>query len=76
VLLILVLVGVIHGLAWLQLAGLRLTALVPIAAASALALAGAALSAQPQPRRREAGWMVQAVAIALLGLAWLAALSP
>jgi 4-hydroxybenzoate polyprenyltransferase len=75
VLLILVLIGVIHGLAWLQLAGIRFEVLVPVAAASALALAGAALSAQPQPRRREMGWMVQAVALALLGLAWLAALN-
>jgi 4-hydroxybenzoate polyprenyltransferase len=76
VLLVLVLIGVVHGLAWLQLAGIRLTALVPIAAASALALGGAALSAQGLQARREIGWMIQAGALGLLGLAWLAALSP
>ncbi|MEP7158697.1 MAG: UbiA family prenyltransferase [Chloroflexota bacterium] len=64
----------IHGLAWLLLAGVSVVALAPVAAASGLALVGLVLSAQPQPQRREVGWMIQAVALALLGLAWLAAL--
>lgn len=69
------LVVAIHGLAWLLLAGVSVTALAPVAAASGLALLGLGLSAQPPPQRREIGWMVQACALALLGLAWLAALS-
>jgi len=69
------LVLVIHGLAWLLLGGTSVTALAPVAAASGLAAVGLGLSAQPQPRRREIGWMVQACALALLGLAWLAALT-
>jgi 4-hydroxybenzoate polyprenyltransferase len=68
------LVVLVHGLAWLLLAGVSVTALAPVAAASGFAAVGLGLSAQPQPRRREIGWMVQASAVALLGLAWLAAL--
>jgi 4-hydroxybenzoate polyprenyltransferase len=69
------LVLLIHGLAWLLLAGVSVAALAPVAAASGLATLGLILSGQPQPARREVGWMVQACALALLGLAWLAALS-
>jgi 4-hydroxybenzoate polyprenyltransferase len=66
------LVVVIHGLAWLTLA----TDLVPIllAVPSGLAVVGLRLSADERPSMREIGWMVQAVAIALLGLAWVATL--
>jgi 4-hydroxybenzoate polyprenyltransferase len=58
----------IHGLAWLTVA--QTWNLVAIAGASGLALVGLVLSASSQPSRREIGWMVQAVAIALLALAW------
>ena len=63
-----VLVIVIHGLAWLTLAA----ELAPVflAVPSALAVVGLRLSADSRPIRREVGWMVQAVAVALLGLAW------
>jgi 4-hydroxybenzoate polyprenyltransferase len=66
------LVIVIHGLAWLTLA----TDLVPIllAVPSGLAVLGLRLSAEGRPTWREIGWMVQAVAVALLGLAWVATL--
>jgi geranylgeranylglycerol-phosphate geranylgeranyltransferase len=66
------LVVVIHGLAWLTLA----TDLIPIllAVPSGLAVLGLRLSADERPSLREMGWMVQAVAIALLGLAWVATL--
>jgi 4-hydroxybenzoate polyprenyltransferase len=66
---------VIHGLAWLTLTSAAAVSLVPVAAASALALVGLGLSASRWPGWREAGWMVQACAIALLGLAWVAALA-
>lgn len=59
---------VIHALAWLTVA--QIWNLAVIAGASGLALAGLLLSASHQPARREIGWMVQAVAIALLALAW------
>ncbi|MEA2676191.1 MAG: hypothetical protein QOJ81_332, partial [Chloroflexota bacterium] len=66
---------VVHGLAWLTLAGLNATTLLPVALASGVALGGLALSAARRPAWREVGWMVQACAIALLGLAWLSAVS-
>jgi decaprenyl-phosphate phosphoribosyltransferase len=66
----------IHGLAWLTLTGGGAAGLAPVAAASALAAIGLALSAARHPGRRELGWMVQACAVALLGLAWLAAIAP
>jgi 4-hydroxybenzoate polyprenyltransferase len=64
---------VIHGLAWVTLVGVHVSTFAPVAAASTVALAGLTLSAAPGQSRREVGWMVQAVAIALLGLAWLSA---
>ena len=72
-LVIALLLAVIHGLAWLTIAGATAAALVPVAAASALALLGLGLSASARPAWREIGWMVQACAVALLGLAWLSA---
>jgi 4-hydroxybenzoate polyprenyltransferase len=66
-----VLLVAIYGLAWLTLTPASPTALLPVAGASALALVGLSLSASSSPGRREIGWMVQAGAIALLGLAWL-----
>jgi 4-hydroxybenzoate polyprenyltransferase len=66
---------IIHGLAWLTLTASTTAALLPVAAASTLALAGLGLSAAERPAWREVGWMVQACAIALLGVAWLSAVS-
>jgi 4-hydroxybenzoate polyprenyltransferase len=74
-LLIGLLLVVIHGLAWLTLTRATAAALTPVAAASALAMLGLGLSAAPRPAWREIGWMVQACAVALLGLAWLSAVS-
>ena len=63
---------VIHALAWLTLAAKL--APVLLAVPSALAVLGLRLSADSRPTQREVGWMVQALAVALLGLAWAAAL--
>jgi 4-hydroxybenzoate polyprenyltransferase len=63
---------VVYGLAWVSLVGVSAATLLPVAIASALALAGLAFSASAAPRLREVGWMVQAVAVALLGIAWVA----
>jgi 4-hydroxybenzoate polyprenyltransferase len=68
---IVVLVVVVHGLAWLTLTPASSSALLPVVAASSLAVIGIVLSANLRPDWRRAGWMVQAVAIALLGVAWL-----
>jgi 4-hydroxybenzoate polyprenyltransferase len=62
------LLSAIHGLAWATIAGAG--TLIPLATASALALVGFSLSAARRPGWREAGWMVQACAIALLAIAW------
>jgi geranylgeranylglycerol-phosphate geranylgeranyltransferase len=70
-----VLLAIVHGLAWLTLTRPTTAALAPVGVASALALVGLALSAAPRPAWREVGWMVQACAVALLGLAWLSAVS-
>ena len=66
---------VVHGLAWLTLIAANTAALLPVAGASTLALVGLGLSASQRPAWREVGWMVQASAIALLGVAWLSAVS-
>lgn len=66
---------VIHGLAWLTLTEASAATLLPVAVALLVALVGLLLSAAPRPSWRELGWMVQACAIALLGLAWVAAVS-
>lgn len=67
------LLAVIHGLAWMTLTRTTATLLAPVAGASALALLGLGLSAAARPAWRDVGWMVQACAIALLGLAWVSA---
>jgi 4-hydroxybenzoate polyprenyltransferase len=69
------LLAVIHGLAWMTLTRATTAALAPVAGASALALLGLGLSAAQRPAWREVGWMIQACALALLGLAWVAAVS-
>jgi 4-hydroxybenzoate polyprenyltransferase len=61
----------VHGLAWLTLPHPEPISLLQLAAASTIAILGLGLSASPRPAWRETGWMVQALAIALLGLAWL-----
>ena len=66
---------VIHGLAWATLIGVNVTTFLPVAAASGVAIGGLALSAASRQPWREVGWMVQAVAIALLGLAWVSVVS-
>ena len=66
-----VLLGAVHGLAWLTLPHASPISLLQLAAASTIGLLGLGLSASRRPAWREIGWMVQAVAIALLGLAWL-----
>jgi 4-hydroxybenzoate polyprenyltransferase len=71
------LLAVIHGLAWLTLSASASEAVLPlIGFASFLAALGLTLSAADAPRRREIGWMIQASSIALLGLGWVAALTP
>jgi 4-hydroxybenzoate polyprenyltransferase len=74
-LVIALLLAVIHGLAWLTLASSRATGFVPVVAATLLGLLGLGLSASPRPALREIGWMIQACAIALLGLGWVSAVS-
>lgn len=64
---------VIHGLAWATLVGVNVTTFLPVAAASGVAITGLALSASAGQAWREVGWMTQAVAVALLGLAWVSA---
>jgi 4-hydroxybenzoate polyprenyltransferase len=68
---IVLLLLIVHGLAWLTLAGAAALAVTPVAAASTLAAVGLGLSAAGRPAVREVGWMVQACSIGLLGLAWL-----
>ena len=70
-----VLLALVHGLAWATLVGVNVTTFLPVGAASGVAITGLALSAAPHPARREAGWMLQAIAIALLGLAWMSGVS-
>lgn len=74
-LLIALLLAVIHGLAWLTLTAATAAALGSVALATLLALLGLGLSTSPRPSWREIGWMVQACAIALLGLGWVSAVS-
>ena len=74
-LVIALLLAVIHGLAWLTLTRATAAALAPVAGATTLAVLALALSAAPRPGWREVGWMIQACALAVLGLAWLSAVS-
>jgi 4-hydroxybenzoate polyprenyltransferase len=66
----------VHGLAWLTLALLgevSLGIVATAALATVSAAVGVALSALPSPQLREAGWLLQAAALALLGIVWVAA---
>ena len=66
----------LFGLGWLTLAligqpGIESVALATVG--SGLVALGVALSASASERRRSTGWMVQAVAVACMGVAWLGA---
>lgn len=67
------LVIVIHGLAWLTLPAAAPPATALVATASLIAVAALTLTAARSAAGREAGWMLQALSIALLGLGWVAA---
>lgn len=60
----------IHGLAWLTVATHRLEVLAVSSVASGLAVLGIWLTSTGNAARRERGWQVQAVAIALLAAGW------
>jgi 4-hydroxybenzoate polyprenyltransferase len=68
------LVALVHALAWLTLLASSPPPAVGMVAAvaSGLAVAGVAGSASATERRRAWGWTLQAVSIALLGVAWIA----
>jgi 4-hydroxybenzoate polyprenyltransferase len=69
-----VLLATIHGLAWLTLASTAAPAAqILTAVATAMAVSGLLLSARQNRRSREAGWMLQAASIAVLGGSWLLA---
>lgn len=73
-----ILIVTIHGLAWLTLAAdarLPVATIVVLVGASALALGGLVMSAAAEPARRELGWRAQALAVALLAVGWLAAVT-
>ena len=76
-----VLTVLIHGLAWSALVVLARTppepaTLLLAAAATLLAIVGLAGSARPEARWREAGWLLGAVGLGALAVAWVAALQP
>jgi 4-hydroxybenzoate polyprenyltransferase len=77
VLLMAIVTVAIYGLAWLTLATGRTPApaLVLLASATALAAIGVRLSAASAMSRRERGWRLQALGVAVLGIGWLAAVS-
>lgn len=69
--------GIVHGLAWLSLAGrpdVSWAATLTAAAGSISAGAGLWLTAG-RPSRRELGWRLQAVGMALLASGWLLAVA-
>lgn len=70
-----VLLLIVHGMAWATLVREPVIspALVIVAAATTAAFAGLGLSAAASISLRAAGWTLQAIALALLGLGWLAA---
>jgi 4-hydroxybenzoate polyprenyltransferase len=70
-----VLLAAIYGLAWatLILGSGKLN--LAVAAATVLAVFGIALQTRESTAAREAGWTLQAVGIALLGLGWLSAVA-
>ncbi len=68
--------ALVHGLAWLTLAGgggAPPAALAAVGLASALAVAGLPLSASARSETRERGWQAQAASLAVLAVGWLAA---
>lgn len=70
-----VLMATIVGLGWVTLASLAGTSgvgLVAVLAATLTTAVGVALSWQVTTRAREAGWLLQAVGLATLAVAWLA----
>jgi len=48
---------------------------VPVAVANVLAFVGLALQSRDRVQLREAGWSLQALGIALLGVGWLSAVA-
>ena len=68
---------IVHTIAWASLVSSPVAdgapALGLVAAATVLVVVGLRWSASASPARRERGWEVQAVAIALLGTGWLVA---
>jgi 4-hydroxybenzoate polyprenyltransferase len=73
--LLVVLTLLVYALAWVTLLAVRPTvpSLVAAMAATGGAAVGVLLSRSADRRRREAGWATQACAVALLGVAWVAA---
>jgi 4-hydroxybenzoate polyprenyltransferase len=71
------LTAVIYGIAWVSLAGSAVPAssLVVVGLATLCAAAGVGLSADARPDRRERGWQLQVVGMALLGGGWLVAVA-
>ncbi|MDQ3938208.1 MAG: UbiA family prenyltransferase [Chloroflexota bacterium] len=67
------LLGMIHGAAWLTLlvSGAGFAIVLPATVASGLASVGVVLSASHDVAARERGWQVQAGAICLLAVSWL-----
>jgi 4-hydroxybenzoate polyprenyltransferase len=70
-----VLLTVLHSVVWLTIGAAPRSVLIITALATSLAVVGVVLSARRSRRSREAGWMVQAVSLACLGVGWLAAVS-
>ena len=68
---------VVYGLAWLSLLGGAAIAVAyaAVGLATAFAVIGVWLSSSDAPARRERGWQVQAVGIALLAAGWVAAVT-
>jgi len=67
----------VYGIAWVSLLGSHPpgASLVAVGLATVCAGAGIVLSAAVRPERRERGWQLQVVAIALLGGGWLLAVA-
>lgn len=63
----------VSAVAWLTLPGTSMTTLTLLAGATVLNISGAATSAVGAARGRWLGWGLQACAVALLALAWIAA---
>lgn len=66
---------VVHGLAWATLSVGAVELNLAVVGASVLAIAGLAFQARRSVREREIGWSLQAAAIVLLGVGWVAAVA-